>query len=90
VRVSSPVAAAGSATIDAVRVRDGAGATRSLSATFTPAANPADLDGDGSVGSSDLGVLLSAWGACSGCAADIDADGDVGSSDLGILLSNWS
>ena len=90
VRVSSPVAVSGAVAIDAVRVRDGAGAARSLSATFTPPTNPADLDGDGGVGSGDLGILLSAWGACSGCAADIDADGDVGSSDLGILLSNWS
>jgi hypothetical protein len=73
-----------------VRVRDGAGTARALGVTFTPSANPADLDDDGVVGSGDLGILLSAWGACGGCPANIDSDGEVGSSDLGILLTNWS
>ena len=89
VRVSSPVAVSGAVVIDAVRVRDGAGAARSLSATFTPPTNPADLDGDGGVGSGDLGILLSAWGACSGCAADIDGNGEVNGADLATLLSSW-
>jgi len=46
----------------------------------------ADLDGDGCVGSSDLGVLLAGWG---GPAPDLDADGAVGEGDLGVLLSAW-
>jgi len=50
--------------------------------------NPADLDGDGSVGSGDLGVLLAAWGSAGG-PADLDGDGIVGSGDLGILLAAW-
>jgi hypothetical protein len=41
------------------------------------------------VTSSDLGVLLSAWGTCGGCAADLTGDGQVLSDDLGILLSAW-
>jgi len=56
----------------------------------------ADLDGDGVVGSSDLGILLAAWGTPgtrSGVrgvgGADLDGDGVVGSSDLGILLAAW-
>ena len=49
---------------------------------------PADIDGDGSVSSSDLGILLSAWGTGS-ATADLDRDGSVDSSDLGILLSSW-
>jgi len=49
---------------------------------------PADLDGDGAVGSGDLGILLAAWGAA-GSPADLDGDGVVGSEDLGILLAGW-
>ena len=76
-------------TIDAVRVRDGAGASLSLAATFTPASNPADLDGSGSVDAGDLAILLNAWGSCAGCAADIDGDGTVDGADLATLLSSW-
>jgi hypothetical protein len=47
-----------------------------------------DLDGDGVVGSSDLGILLSAWGAPGG-PGDINADGAVDSADLGQLLAAW-
>ncbi len=47
-----------------------------------------DLDGDGSVSSSDLAILLGAWGGDG--PADLDEDGDVGPSDLAILLGNWS
>jgi pimeloyl-ACP methyl ester carboxylesterase len=89
VRATSLVAASGSATIDAVRVRDGAGAALSLTAVFTPASNPADLDGDGAVGGGDLAILLNSWGACSACAADIDGNGEVNGGDLAALLSSW-
>lgn len=53
---------------------------------------PGDLDGDGSVGASDLLILLANWGRCADCDdcnADIDGDCTVGASDLLILLSNW-
>ena len=49
---------------------------------------PADLDGDGAVGSGDLGVLLAAWGASS-VPSDLDGSGAVGSGDLGVLLAAW-
>ena len=49
---------------------------------------PGDLDGDGSVGGSDLGLMLSAWGT-EDPAADFDGDGNVGGGDLGLLLSYW-
>ena len=51
---------------------------------------PADLDGDGEVAGSDLGLLLVAWGACDGpsCPADLDGDGVVGGADLGVFLVN--
>jgi hypothetical protein len=49
----------------------------------------ADLDGNGTVGSADLALLLSAWGT-SGSAADLDGSGTVDSPDLALLLSVWS
>jgi hypothetical protein len=51
--------------------------------------NPADLDGDGSVGAADLSILLAAWGATGSNSADLDGDGSVGAADLSILLVNW-
>jgi hypothetical protein len=50
---------------------------------------PADLDGDGSVGSADLTILLGAWGT-SGPLGDLDGDGQVGAADLTILLGRWN
>ncbi len=49
-----------------------------------------DLDGDGVVDASDLGLLLSQWGPCVGCIADLNGDGFVDAADLGILLNAWS
>lgn len=51
-----------------------------------------DLDGDGSVGTSDLLILLANWGSCAdcdNCPADLDDNCAVGVSDLHILLGNW-
>ncbi len=48
---------------------------------------PADLNGDGMVGSPDLGILLGAWGGTG--PANLDGTGTVGSADLGILLGAW-
>ena len=45
-----------------------------------------DLDGDGSVGSTDLAILLAGWGTGN---ADLDGDGDTSSSDLAVLLAAW-
>ncbi|MFO0873025.1 MAG: S8 family serine peptidase [Phycisphaerales bacterium] len=50
---------------------------------------PADLNHDGAVDGSDLGLILGAWGPCSGCPADLDGDGKVGGGDLGALLAAW-
>jgi hypothetical protein len=53
---------------------------------------PGDADGDNSVGTSDLLVLLGNWGmTVSGGAADgdFDFDNSVGTSDLLVLLGNW-
>ncbi len=46
-----------------------------------------DLDQDGDVDESDLGILLGAWQ--SGSAGDVDLDGDTDEADLGALLANW-
>ena len=51
-----------------------------------------DLDGDGTVGASDLLILLASWGPCGDCGdciADLDGNCTVGASDLLILLANW-
>ena len=51
---------------------------------------PADFDGDGVVGGSDLAQLLADWGcAGEGCAADFNDDGTVGGADLATLLGVW-
>lgn len=47
-----------------------------------------DFDGDGSVGATDLGMLLSAYGKKGGME-DINRDGKVNDQDLNILLANW-
>ena len=49
---------------------------------------PADKDGDGSVGTTDLNLLLGAWGT-SEPRCDFNGDGDVGCFDLEYLLGNW-
>ena len=53
-----------------------------LSSTCTGA----DLNCDGTVDGTDLGILLGAWGTPS---ADLDGDGTTDGNDLGILLGDW-
>lgn len=52
-----------------------------------------DLDDDGQVGTTDLSILLAAWGPCPSppapCPADLDGDGLVSTADLLVLLANW-
>jgi hypothetical protein len=50
---------------------------------------PWDLDGSGSVSTSDLLALLAVWGSDPGGPPDFDGDGNVGTSDLLALLGNW-
>jgi hypothetical protein len=47
---------------------------------------PSDLDGDGTVGGSDLAILLGGWG---GPAADLTGDRTTNASDLAVLLGAW-
>ena len=61
-----------------------------LDVTDQPACATADLDCNGTVGGSDLGLLLGDWGPNGGSVgADLDGDGTVSGSDLGILLGEW-
>jgi hypothetical protein len=46
-----------------------------------------DLDGDGSVGGSDLTILLSSWNSSG--SGDINQDGTTNGADLTLLLSKW-
>ncbi len=58
---------------------------------YSPPSIPGDLDGDGRVGGSDLGLMLASWGACGPpCPADLDGDGEVGGADLGRMLAGWT
>lgn len=56
--------------------------------TVTPLFCVADLDGDGAVSASDLGVLLGDWGNAE-TDADLDLSGSVGASDLAVMLGAW-
>ena len=49
--------------------------------------NPADLNGDGIVDASDLGLLFSAWNTPD---ADLDGDGTTNAADVGLLIAAWS
>lgn len=52
--------------------------------------HPADLDGNGFIDLTDLGMLLSDYGCVGGdCAADLDGDGDVDIGDLSLLLAAY-
>jgi hypothetical protein len=47
-----------------------------------------DIDGDGLVNGTDLGLLLGAWGT-GNAAADINDDGIVNATDLALLIGAW-
>jgi len=57
-------------------------------AGIAPTPNSADLNSDGRVDVTDLGILLSSWGG--GGSADINNDGVVDVVDLGVMLSGWT
>lgn len=52
---------------------------------------PADLNTSGSVDGADLGIMLGAWGPCTGqpCDGDLNSDGQIDGADLGALLGAW-
>ncbi len=82
-------AACGDAYLVRVGSLDGTPGSATLVVNFGPGATcgcVADLDGDGSVGGSDLTMLLSAW---SGPGGDLDGDGTTNGADLTVILSAW-
>lgn len=48
-----------------------------------------DLNGDGTVGITDLLTVIDSWGACGGCAADLNGDNLVNVSDLLAVVDAW-
>ena len=50
---------------------------------------PGDLDGDDSIGFSDVLIVLSDWGCSGDCTSDVDDDDSVEFSDVLIILSDW-
>ncbi|MCK4874085.1 MAG: NF038122 family metalloprotease [Phycisphaerales bacterium] len=75
---------------DCVVMLDGADCpATSDAATLTVGGEPCvgDLDGDGDVDQSDLGLLLAAYLLTD--EGDLDGDGDTDQSDLGILLGDY-
>jgi len=59
-----------------------------VAALVPPEPCPGDLDGNGSIDSTDLNLVLSTFGCTGGsCAGDADGDGDTDSVDLNIILS---
>ncbi|MDZ4831999.1 MAG: hypothetical protein SGJ09_17620 [Phycisphaerae bacterium] len=48
---------------------------------------PADVNNDGVVDASDLGIVLGGWGGAG--VSDVNGNGETDASDLGILLGSW-
>ena len=84
---SNAAPAAGSATLGLFKP----GAEPSIAiATQVPsgaAADPSDLNGDGSVNAADLAILLGNWGGIG--QGDVNTDGGVDAADLAIMLGSW-
>jgi hypothetical protein len=53
------------------------------------ASNPYDLNGDGVVNGSDVGIFFTQWGAGCGSFADFNQDCIVNAADAGLLFANW-
>ncbi len=50
---------------------------------------PADVNGDGTVGVSDILEMINDWGPCSNCASDVNGDGVVDVSDMLEVVGAW-
>jgi len=48
-----------------------------------------DVDGNGTVSTTDLLAVIGAWGACGNCSEDLDGDGLVGVSDVLQVIADW-
>ena len=52
--------------------------------------NPYDLNDDGIVNGSDVGIFFTQWGAGCGSFADFNGDCTVNAADAGLLFAAWS
>lgn len=52
---------------------------------------PGDVDGDGTIGSADLAMLLSYWNSTEACGnnSDVNLDGLIDGIDLAFMLGQW-
>ncbi|MFN5497862.1 MAG: dockerin type I domain-containing protein [bacterium] len=80
--------AAGDYVLELKRVAGSQTAMPVVVAWYMPSTSPSpDLDGNGSVGASDLAILLNQWGTVG--TADLNGDGVVNASDMAVLLNQW-
>ena len=70
-----------------VRFRDESGAIANKQITVNGGCATGDLDCDGAVNGTDLGLLISQWGSSG--SADLNGDGVVNGTDLGRLIGAW-
>jgi hypothetical protein len=70
-----------------VRFVDENGAVANSAISVDDGCVAADLNCDGVVSGSDLGILLGQWGAAG--SADLNGDGIVNGTDLGVMLGSW-
>jgi alpha-tubulin suppressor-like RCC1 family protein len=87
--ITPPGSIAGSVSVDVTTL--GRTSSRPNAFTYESPLCPADLNGDGVVNSSDMIILLNAFGNCppspTSCPADLNGDGVVNALDV-IILSN--
>ncbi|MEE8154910.1 MAG: FG-GAP repeat protein [Phycisphaerales bacterium] len=84
------VAIRGATAIVGADFDDDNGAESGSAYLFEASSCPWDVDNNGSVGASDLLLLLFYYGMpCKDCPFDFDGDGNVGASDLLALLFHW-
>lgn len=50
---------------------------------------PSDLDGNGTVDSNDLAIMLASYGKCRNCDADLSGDDSVSQEDIDMLMDDW-
>ena len=48
-----------------------------------------DVDGNGTVNTTDLLAVIGTWGDCDDCLEDLDGDGVVGVNDLLMVIGEW-
>jgi hypothetical protein len=73
---------------DSAEIASGAESDANLNGLPDSCERPGDLDGDGAVTPTDLGLLLGRFGEGPGLG-DLTDDGAVDAADIGVLLGDW-